>query len=422
MHKDPIIELNRLWVPVRPYLAQQIDELYGRHDGRVLEAGPFSGLAFELARRGIGTSFHMAVFPGEIVDALEGEARELGLGARVTIAESDHKLSGVPAGAFDLIVFRGAFFFPSFFEPDVKAIYRSLKAGGTALLGGGFGRHTPKDIIRGIEKRSKDLNQALGRVRITEEELLATLESAGLKEASTVLTEGGLWVLLRREFSPGTQNPPVRTAQAGVPVEQEPHHRIIFKNRNVRIYDAQIPPGDSTLFHTHSFDSVSVIAGGGQGTNELIGESPVEFAFPTGDAVFNRAAGAPYTHQLRNVGPTPLRFVVAELLATAGSGGAPANLDNVAGHMMVLENDRVKVYRVSVEPGESTGIRVRTSPWLRVSTTQTAISIRTAGMSPGTNETHETEAGDFRWYEGPTSDAIENVGSTTYQAIEIEWK
>ncbi len=201
--KELIVELNRLWGPVRPYLAQEVAGLYGRRDGRVLEAGPFSGLAFELARRGIGTSFLMAVFPGEIAGALRDEAAELGLADRVTVAESDEKLGGVDTETFDLAVFRGAFFFPSFFRPDLAALYRSLKAGGMALAGGGFGRHAPEDLIRSIEKRSKELNQALGRVRITEEELWSALDAAGLKGQATMITEGGLWVVLKKGLSPG---------------------------------------------------------------------------------------------------------------------------------------------------------------------------------------------------------------------------
>jgi hypothetical protein len=200
MENNPIVELNHLWEPVRPYLAQQVSELYGRRDGHVLEVGPFSGLAFELARRDIGTSFHMAVFPAGIADTLRHEARELGLLDKVTIAESNEKLVGVPAETFDLAVFRGAFFFPSFFRPDLPAIYRSLKAGGMALIGGGFGRHTPEDVIKGIEKRSKELNQALGRVRITERDLWSILEAAGLKERAMMITEGGLWVVLRQSL------------------------------------------------------------------------------------------------------------------------------------------------------------------------------------------------------------------------------
>jgi hypothetical protein len=194
----PILELNRLWEPVRPYLARQVSEHYGRQDGRVLEVGPFSGLALELARSGIGTSFQMAVFPGEVVEALKGEAREMGLEDRVTITESDENLSGVPAAAFDLVIFRGAFFFPSFFRPHLPAVYRSLMPGGLAVVGGGFGSHTPEEVIRRIEIRSKDLNQALGRVRINERDLGSLLEAAELRERATLITAGGLWVLLRK--------------------------------------------------------------------------------------------------------------------------------------------------------------------------------------------------------------------------------
>jgi beta-alanine degradation protein BauB len=43
-----------------------------------------------------------------------------------------------------------------------------------------------------------------------------------------------------------------------VPVEQEPHHRWIFENQYVRVLDVVLAPGESTLFHTHSHDSVAV--------------------------------------------------------------------------------------------------------------------------------------------------------------------
>jgi hypothetical protein len=57
--------------------------------------------------------------------------------------------------------------------------------------------------------------------------------------------------------------------QMAVPVEKEPYHRIVFQNQNVRIYDILIPPGEATLFHTHSFDSVSVAVSGGMAKIEL---------------------------------------------------------------------------------------------------------------------------------------------------------
>jgi hypothetical protein len=207
--------------------------------------------------------------------------------------------------------------------------------------------------------------------------------------------------------------------QTGVPIEQEPRHRIVFENKNVRIYDALIPLGDLTLFHTHSVDNVVVVISGGKGTNEFLGKAPVEIAPVTGNAGFNKATDTPYTHRVGNVGTTPLRFIAAEVKAPSESSGVPAALDAVPGHKLVVENDRVKVYRVFIDPKQATGIRSRTLPWLRISLSQSTISVQGPGKTP---ESLETKPGDYRWHEGATAQSLENVGSTTYEAIEIEWK
>ena len=210
-----------------------------------------------------------------------------------------------------------------------------------------------------------------------------------------------------------------QSLETGVLIEQEPRHRIVFENRNVRIYDALIPPGDLTLFHTHSVDSVTVIVSGGKGTTEILGKPPIQIAPVTGNANFNRATNDPYTHRVGNIGATPLRFVVAEIKTPSESPDVPATLDTVPGHQLMVENDRVKVYRVSIDPKQSTGIRTRTLPWLRISVLQSTIAVQETGKN---SETMETRPGDYRWHEGATSQSLENIGATTYQAIEIEWK
>ena len=198
MDKRALIELNRLWEPVRPYLAQRVGDLYGRNDGNVIEIGPFSGLLFDLACSNIGSSFFMALFPEAIIDSLQEEAQGLGLQDEVTIRATDERLSGVPPETFDLAIFRGAFFFPSFFRPDLSAIYGALRTGGIALVGGGFGIHTPQDVIERIGKRSAELNQLLGRVHVAKEDLRTLLLSAHLEQNAEIIEEGGLWVVLRK--------------------------------------------------------------------------------------------------------------------------------------------------------------------------------------------------------------------------------
>lgn len=205
-------------------------------------------------------------------------------------------------------------------------------------------------------------------------------------------------------------------AETVVPVDQEPHHHIVFQNKYVRIFDAIVPPGDQTLLHKHTFDNVFVVASGGKGTVEVPGKPLKHIAPVVGVAGYSKA---PLTHRVGNVGTTPLRFIVAEVLAASGSKGTPAVLDALPGYKLVLENDRVKVYRVSLEPNQSTGPSPRTLPWLRVSVSQSTISVQDAGRS---TQKLETKPGDYRWYGGATNQSLKNVGATPYKAIEIEWK
>ena len=193
-----IEELNLLWEPIRPYLVRQIEELYGRRDGSILEIGPFSGLIFALAQKRVGQTFLMAVFPQAAIPPYQQEARKHGLENRVRIIESDSSLIGIPDDSVDLAIFRGALFFPSLFQVDFGAIYRTLRTAGIGFVGGGFGKHTPAEIIRQIGKRSEQLNAAMGRVRITVESVQDQLRSSHLEEKCEITTDGGLWVVMKK--------------------------------------------------------------------------------------------------------------------------------------------------------------------------------------------------------------------------------
>jgi hypothetical protein len=199
MEVDILIEeLNLLWEPIRPYLARQIEELYRRRDGHILEIGPFSGLIFELARMNIGQSLAIAAFPQAAIALYRSEAQKHGLEGRIRIIESDSSLSNVGEGSVDLAIFRGALFFPRLFQVDFSAIYRTLSTKGIAFVGGGFGKYTPPEVISQIGKRSEQLNAAMGRVRINLESVHDQLRSSTLEEKCKITTEGGLWVVLRK--------------------------------------------------------------------------------------------------------------------------------------------------------------------------------------------------------------------------------
>jgi hypothetical protein len=195
---DLIQEIDLLWDPIYPYLARHISELYGRRDGDIVEIGPFCGVIFSLLKEKIGHSFRMAAFPEGMGDFFRQAAEKQNLVEGVEIMETDPSLVGLGEDHFDLAIFRGALFFPNLFQVDFSAIYRILKKGGMALLGGGFGKFTPESVIEKIKRRSRDLNLMIGKTEINEDQFTQDLRSRHLKGRFEFLTEGGLWALMRK--------------------------------------------------------------------------------------------------------------------------------------------------------------------------------------------------------------------------------
>jgi SAM-dependent methyltransferase len=199
MKTDTLIEeLNLLWEPIQPFLTRQVEELYGRRNGNILEIGPFSGLIFALVQKKVGQSFSIAAFPKAAIPMYRQEARKHGLEDRVRIIESDSSLMGIADDSVDLAIFRGALFFPSLFRVDFEAIYRVLRTGGIAFVGGGFGKHTPAEVVSKIGKRSEELNASMGRVRVSVESVREQVRLSNLEGKCEITTDGGLWVVMKK--------------------------------------------------------------------------------------------------------------------------------------------------------------------------------------------------------------------------------
>ncbi len=56
-----------------------------------------------------------------------------------------------------------------------------------------------------------------------------------------------------------------------VPVHQEPRHHLVFESPGTRILDVQIPPGDTTLYHTHTDPILYVSMSASQTRSQTLG-------------------------------------------------------------------------------------------------------------------------------------------------------
>lgn len=193
-----IQEIDRLWDPIYPYLAKQIKELYSRYGGDILEIGPFCGLIFSLVEHGVGNSFTIATFPEGMGEFFLQESRRKGLEKRIRILETDSSLKEIDDQSIDLAIFRGAFFFPSLFKINFRAIHRVLKPEGIAFVGGGFGKYTPDEVIKSIGERSRTLNYEIGKVEIGEHQIYEEIRESNIKAHVEIIKEGGLWVFIKK--------------------------------------------------------------------------------------------------------------------------------------------------------------------------------------------------------------------------------
>ncbi|HXM96513.1 MAG TPA: hypothetical protein VOA64_20025 [Candidatus Dormibacteraeota bacterium] len=115
--------------------------------------------------------------------------------------------------------------------------------------------------------------------------------------------------------SPSNMQTDKAASATNIPVEQEPHHRVLFENQYVRVLDVQIPPGESLLFHTHFHDNVSVRINGGLIQTQMQGgEWQPASQVKSGAVVFAEATKKPYTHRVKNVGTSTYQVIDVELL------------------------------------------------------------------------------------------------------------
>ena len=194
--EDIIEQINALWVPVYPFMADHVLNVSGVRSGYVLDLGPFAGgLAVSLLAKSSGFRAKVMDESERVLRWAAQQARENGCSSRFTVRCASIEPIPEPDGSFDLVLVRGAFFFLT--PPLLREIKRVLRAGGWAWVGGGYGPLTPDAVIDPIGERSKKWNAAIGKQRITVEEAGRLLSTARVATSARLSTEGGLWIELK---------------------------------------------------------------------------------------------------------------------------------------------------------------------------------------------------------------------------------
>jgi hypothetical protein len=209
-------------------------------------------------------------------------------------------------------------------------------------------------------------------------------------------------------------------AQAPLPVAKEPHHRLVIENAYVRVFDIILRPGEATLDHSHSRDTLQVMIAPSKMRMEVAGKPPVDVPEgKPGDVGFVAFSRTPLTHRMRNIGAFPLHIIEVEFLAASPVPPQTPFQQESSNYKQVLDNDRVRVFRRVVPAGDSTSVHTHQRPMLGISVTGGSQVYQTPGQPP---RRAQVSPATVNWPQVPFTHSFKNVGSTVVIAIDVELK
>lgn len=250
--------------------------------------------------------------------------------------------------------------------------------------------------------------QGLGLSRHDDSQVVKVYESVAGVKVSGVQREGtqvgDYWRL------------PDGSLEQIVEVGNEPRHQVVLQNEYVRALRVSFPPHDTTLAHRHAKDSLYffLVEGGLSVVNHVQGRTACADCMEFGEVRYGtHETETPLVHKITNTSNQTMLCIDAELLKSPPVSAVIPLLAEK--HTLVKTRDKCRVYKLTLEPGESVTVMY---PFFYLS-----IVVQTSTMEQGTLKwTHQPRVGDVQWKEPGSETTRTNVGTTTYVEYIAEWR
>jgi hypothetical protein len=208
----------------------------------------------------------------------------------------------------------------------------------------------------------------------------------------------------------------------GVPIEKASYHLPVFTNEYVTVLKIDVPPQRNTGFHTHSRDSVSVNIEDADMANQDLGRpqpGPAQRGQRSRATFTAYSKEPPRTHQASNVGTTPFHNVSFIFRSPQPGRFTPSSRADVPAYAQIMDNERVRGWRLVLEPGQSVAAITQQAPGIRIVVSGGDI----VEIVPGQPERGMSlDLGEFYWQDPVMTRAIRNSGATRVELVEFELK
>lgn len=206
-----------------------------------------------------------------------------------------------------------------------------------------------------------------------------------------------------------------------VPMDKESYHVPAYTNQYATVFVIDIPGGRTSNYHTHTNDQACVVLEDypPEAFSQPLGGPPGKpRAAARGEVSYVSYFGKPLTHQAVNRGTLSQHSICAVLRSPKPYGFKPAARE-AAAYEQVLDNERVRAWRLVLQPGQSAPAITQSAPGLRV-------GIRSGELAEIQSDKHErgmvVRQGQFYWQDAGATRAVRNIGKTPLELIEFEFK
>ena len=229
------------------------------------------------------------------------------------------------------------------------------------------------------------------------------------------MTRVSVWPLLAAAFAPLAA---AQSVAPTIPVEEASYHVPAFSNDLVTVLNVFIPPHRESGYHRHSLDSVGVLISDTARTGQVLGaEATVTAPRGRGSANFTNYAREPLVHSVAITGEAPFHNIVVELMYPTPGRFTAGTREQ--GYTQILDNERVRIWRLVLEPGQSAPAITQSAPGVRVVIDGGELIESVAGRA----DRHKApRSGDLYWQDAGTTRAMRNVGTTRIELVELELK
>lgn len=208
-----------------------------------------------------------------------------------------------------------------------------------------------------------------------------------------------------------------------VEVGDEERHNVVLSNEYTRVLKVKFPPRDTTWAHRHAEDSLYffLVESGLNVVNHVKGSDPACDCMDFGEVRYGtHRSDKPLVHKITNMSETDMFCIDAELLKSPPvTSPLPLVADH---HELVKTRDRCRVYKLSLEPGQSVNVSYTffyLGIVLKGSKVKTELSSN-GGQSVSWEK--EVKMGDEEWCSPTLNVTITNVGNTVYEQFIAEWR